>query len=52
MPLPYQYLLLRGQAMPDLSPSNPRFNLAQRVWPRLPLPVTKVLGPLVTRYLP
>jgi FemAB-related protein (PEP-CTERM system-associated) len=52
VPLPYQYILLRGQALPDLSPSNPRFSLAQRVWPRLPLPVTKVLGPLVTRYLP
>jgi FemAB-related protein (PEP-CTERM system-associated) len=52
VPLPYQYILLRGQALPDLSPSNPKFSLAQRVWRRLPLPVTKVVGPRVTRYLP
>jgi len=52
VPLPYQYALLRGDAMPDRSPSNPRFRLATEVWKRLPLPVANVLGPLVTRYLP
>lgn len=52
VPLPYQYLLLRGQALPDLSPSNPRFRLAVEVWKRLPLRLTTALGPVVTRYLP
>jgi FemAB-related protein (PEP-CTERM system-associated) len=52
VPLPYQYVLLNGTKLPNLSPSNPKFALAARAWRRLPLPVTKRLGPLVTRYLP
>jgi hypothetical protein len=52
VPLPYQYVVREGDALPDLSPSNPRFVLAVRVWRRLPLAVTNVLGPFLTRYLP
>ena len=51
-PLPYQYVLLDGAAMPDLSPSNPKMRLMVEAWKRLPLPVTKVLGPPLTRFLP
>ena len=50
--LPYQYIVLRGRALPDLSPSNPRFRLAAAFWKRLPLGVTNRLGPPLTRYLP
>ena len=52
MPLPYQYILDGGREMPNLSPSNPKMRLAVDTWKRLPLPLTKVVGPLVTRYLP
>jgi FemAB-related protein (PEP-CTERM system-associated) len=52
VPLPYQYILLRGGSLPDLSPSNPRFALARRLWQRLPVPVATLAGSLVTRYLP
>ncbi len=51
-PLPYQYVMLREGALPNLSPSNPRFQLATRVWKRLPLSVTKAVGPLLARHLP
>jgi hypothetical protein len=51
-PMPYQYVLLDGAAMPNLSPSNPKMEIAVAAWRRLPLPVTKLLGPLLTRYLP
>lgn len=51
-PLPYQYVLLDGGSMPNLSPSNPRLHLAVEVWKRLPLPVTKIVGPRLTKYLP
>jgi FemAB-related protein (PEP-CTERM system-associated) len=51
-PLPYQYVLFGGRAMPRLSPSNPRFQLAARIWRRLPLAVTKRLGPVLTRHIP
>jgi FemAB-related protein (PEP-CTERM system-associated) len=51
-PLPYQYILLAGAAMPDLSPSNARLGLAVAAWKRLPLALTTRLGPVLTRYLP
>ena len=51
-PLPYQYILRDGHQMPNLSPSNPKMHLAVQMWKRLPLPMTKVIGPYLTRYLP
>jgi FemAB-related protein (PEP-CTERM system-associated) len=52
LPLPYQYLLRDGSRMPDLSPSNPKMHFAVEAWKRMPLPLTKLIGPLLTRYLP
>jgi len=51
-PLAYQYVLRHGSPMPNLSPSNPKMRLAVEGWKRLPLPVTRLVGPLLTRYLP
>ena len=52
VPLPYQYILMEGSRMPNLSPSNPKMHLAVQAWKRMPLAVTKVVGPRLTRYLP
>src|SRR3989442_14335280 len=52
VPLPYQYVLLNGHALPDVSPSNPKLRRATDLWKRLPLGVTSRLGPLITRHLP
>jgi hypothetical protein len=52
VPLPYQYVMMGGREVPNLSPSNPRFAAAQRLWRRIPLPVTKLVGPRLTRFLP
>jgi FemAB-related protein (PEP-CTERM system-associated) len=52
VPLPYQYVLLNDSRMPNLSPSNPKMRLAVEAWKRLPLPLTKLLGPRLTKYLP
>jgi FemAB-related protein (PEP-CTERM system-associated) len=52
VPLPYQYVLLKARQMPDLSPSNRRFDLVRRLWTQLPPRVARILGPVVTRYLP
>jgi len=51
-PLPYQYVLLEGSQMPDVSPSNRKLSWAVEAWKRLPLPLTKVVGPRLTKYLP
>jgi FemAB-related protein (PEP-CTERM system-associated) len=51
-PLPYQYLLVRAQSLPNFNPSNPRLQWAVEAWKRMPLGLTKWLGPRLTRYLP
>lgn len=51
-PLAYQYVLVGSREIPDVSPSNPRLRPAMAVWKRLPLAVTKRVGPVLTRWLP
>jgi FemAB-related protein (PEP-CTERM system-associated) len=51
-PLPYQYVLLDGASMPNISPSNAKMRFAVQSWKRLPLPITRRLGPFLTRFLP
>jgi FemAB-related protein (PEP-CTERM system-associated) len=51
-PLPYQYLLVRQRSIPDLSPRNPGFGPAIRIWRRIPLSVTQWIGPKIVRFFP
>jgi hypothetical protein len=51
-PLPYQYVLLEGGSIPNISPANPKMRLAVEAWKRTPFPLTRLLGPSLTRYLP
>ncbi len=44
-PLPYEVMLVKRQEMPNFSPTNPKFDMAVKVWRKIPLPVTKLLGP-------
>jgi FemAB-related protein (PEP-CTERM system-associated) len=48
----WHYWLKRGGALPELNPKNRKFRAAIGVWRRLPVGVTRVLGPLVVRNLP
>ena len=43
--LRYNYLLLEGEAVPYLDPRNPKYRWAIRAWRKLPVPITKSLGP-------
>ncbi len=52
VPLHYQYELVVGDSIPDLSPDNSRFGIVQATWKRLPLPLVKWLGPRLIRYFP
>jgi len=49
--LPYQYDLVRASALPNVTPDNPRYQGLIRLWQRLPLPVTTVVGPLLAKNL-
>lgn len=51
-PLQYQYYMPHGGAMPNVSPSNPKFRLFIWIWKHLPISLTKVIGPRIVRHLP
>ena len=51
-PLNYQVHLVRRKTVPNFSPANPSFELATRVWRRLPLPLTGWVGPRIARWFP
>ncbi|MEW5948567.1 MAG: FemAB family XrtA/PEP-CTERM system-associated protein [Thermodesulfobacteriota bacterium] len=48
----WQYWMKDGRSLPELNPKNPRYQLAIKVWQRLPLALTKVLGPRIVRNIP
>jgi len=50
--LPYNIVPLRGQDVPNYSPTNNKFSLAITVWKHLPMPVTRVLGPRLISMFP
>lgn len=49
--LHYQYKLIRASQLSNLSPNNPKYALFIRLWQKLPLAVSRLLGPLLARYL-
>lgn len=51
-PLPYQFYLVRRKSMPNFSPANPRFKMATEAWRRMPLALTKLVGPSLVRLFP
>ena len=48
----WQYLIDRDEKIPNLNPSNPMYRSAIQIWQKLPVPVTKLLGPLIVRNIP
>lgn len=50
-PLFYEYYLVRARSMPNLSPTNPRYGRAIRLWQSMPLWLTQLIGPRVAGYL-
>jgi FemAB-related protein (PEP-CTERM system-associated) len=52
VPLFWEYWLADGATLPDRSPSNPKFAAAIALWQRLPVAVTRTLGPMLVRNIP
>jgi FemAB-related protein (PEP-CTERM system-associated) len=48
----WQYALRPGESLPELNPDNPNYALAIRVWQRLPLWFTRLIGPSIVRNIP
>ncbi len=51
-PLQYQYFVPAGGRAPDLTPNNPKLQLSRRLWPKLPLAVTRPLGAWLSKSIP
>lgn len=50
-PLEYQYRLIKGAAVPDHNPLNPKYRMFIAAWQRLPLAVANVIGPHIIKSL-
>jgi FemAB-related protein (PEP-CTERM system-associated) len=50
-PLCYEYFLVKAREMPNLSPTNSSYARLIDLWQRLPLPLTRLIGPPIARYL-
>lgn len=51
-PLSYQYHLVQQKTLPNLSPANPKFALPIEIWKRMPLSLSRWLGPKIIRFFP
>jgi FemAB-related protein (PEP-CTERM system-associated) len=52
VPLVWEYWMAEGRPLPDLSPKNPKYDAAISAWQKLPLGVTRWLGPHIVRNIP
>jgi FemAB-related protein (PEP-CTERM system-associated) len=50
--LHWHYILFNATEIPTLNTSNPKFQFAIKVWQRLPVTVTKVIGPFIAKNIP
>lgn len=50
--LPYEMLLVGRRNLPDYSPNNPRYRWAIQAWRRVPLPITRTIGPWLLKLVP
>lgn len=48
----WHYWLRDGGTMPELNPNNPKYKMAIRMWQKLPLFITKLIGPAIVKNLP
>ncbi len=51
-PLYWHYQLAEGDSLPELNPNNPKYRLMIAAWQRLPVFVSKLIGPQIVKNLP
>jgi FemAB-related protein (PEP-CTERM system-associated) len=52
IPLHWAYWLPSGREMPQVSTRNPKYQAAIRIWQKLPVALTRTIGPTLVRHLP
>lgn len=50
-PLFYEFYLVKADALPDINPLNPKYRLFIAAWKRLPLAVSQMVGPWLSKDL-
>jgi len=50
-PLYYEYFLVGAADVPNLSPTNPKYERLIRAWRKMPVGVTRIVGPPLAKYL-
>lgn len=50
-PLYYYYHLVKAQDLPNLSPNNPKYKVFIGLWQKLPLKISQLIGPFLSKYL-
>jgi FemAB-related protein (PEP-CTERM system-associated) len=50
-PAEWQHYVRKGAAT-DMRPDNPRYERLIRIWQRLPVPITRWIGPIIVRGIP
>ncbi len=48
----WYYVLRSGEALPEINPNNPKYNLAINIWRKLPVSLVNVIGPSIIRNIP
>lgn len=51
-PLYWSYWVPKDAELPEVNKENPRYHLAIRLWQKLPVAVTKLIGPSIVKCLP
>lgn len=51
MPLHYEYHLTRATKLPEINPMNPKYRTFVKLWQRMPLPLSRFLGPILAKSL-
>lgn len=50
--LNWQYVMRGGGTLPELNPKNPKYRLAIGIWRKLPVGLTRMIGPMIVRNIP
>lgn len=52
VPLFWQYLLADGSELPEINTKNPKYEMAITIWQKLPVWLTRAVGPRIVRSIP
>jgi FemAB-related protein (PEP-CTERM system-associated) len=50
-PLHYEFELVNATEMPDINPMNPKYKIFIELWQKLPLPISMMIGPWISKNL-